>query len=155
MNIWEIRKIFEEVIVDELMWTIDALDDLSKKAKAWSNPPKYPKIPEEIQIAPNSVLLVSVEQSMKSLRLKHKFGKREDVIYHESQALVLARDLLLRVGYEPREAKRIFDAISSIRAWAIQAQNEIEVEIRKMFEEQREEVEFFLAEWSMRRLSDD
>jgi len=155
MNIWEIRKIFEEVIVDELMRTIKALDDLSKKAKDWNNPPKYPKIPEEIQIAPNSVLLVSVEQLTKSLRLKHKFGKHEDVIYHESQALVLVRDLLLRVGYEPREAKRILDAISSIRAWAIQAQNEIEGEIRKMFEEQIGEVEFFLAEWSMRRLSDD
>ena len=155
MNIWEIRKVFEAVIVDELMETSKALNELSKKAKAWHHPPKYPQIPKEIQIAPNAILFVSIAPADGTLRLKCKFEKREEVIYHESHASVLARDLLLRVGYEPREAKRILDAISSIRAWAIQAQNEIEGEIRKMFEEQIEEVEFFLAEWSMRRLSDD
>ena len=76
-----------------------------------------------------------------------------DRIYHPSQKEIVVHNIIREVGEDWERLVEAATQLESIKEWAVRTKQEMNEQVKQMFEEQHEYVELLLTEWVTQKLS--
>jgi len=111
MNTWEIKEIFEQVIAYELLKLAQNIESMEPQSLPHDR---------EYQITEHVMLYIDYSPAFKSLALRSwvgsGIGRMGTSVFSIKDALHLAKEMLLDIGYEPKAAWEVMEKIRGIRA---------------------------------------
>jgi len=111
MDIWEIKEILEQVIAYELIRFAQDIADLEPQSLPHDR---------EHQITERVMLYIDYSPALESLTLRSwvgsGIGRMGTSVFSIKDALHLAKEILLDIGYEPKAAWEVMAKIRGIRA---------------------------------------
>jgi len=145
------RKAIERLIacLDDI---VESLEDLSKFALNWKRHPIYPNIPKDIHLSPNIRVWIQISKRGEVMLMSEVFGYI-DRIYHPSQKEIVVHNIIREVGEDWERLVEAATQLESIKEWAVRTKQEMNEQVKQMFEEQHEYVELLLTEWVTQKLS--